>query len=65
MALGIEVTESALDELEARLLNKSGQVPLHDRFRALFTLKAVGGQAAVNIIGKGEQGSLQTNCHSS
>ncbi|KAG9010826.1 deoxyhypusine hydroxylase [Tulasnella sp. JGI-2019a] len=53
MAVGIEITENALVELEARLLNTSGQVPLHDRFRALFTLKAIGGQRAVNIIGKG------------
>ncbi|KAG8874945.1 deoxyhypusine hydroxylase [Tulasnella sp. 331] len=54
MAAGLKVTPSALDELEARLLNQNGQVPLHDRFRALFTLKAIGGQAAVNIIAKGE-----------
>ncbi|OBZ68712.1 Deoxyhypusine hydroxylase [Grifola frondosa] len=44
---------STLAALEASLLNTSGNVPLHNRFRALFTLKAFKNDDAVNIISKG------------
>ena len=45
---------SELNNLEALLLNTSGNVPLHNRFRALFTLKALKSDQAVHIISKGE-----------
>ena len=47
-----------LAALEASLLNTSGNVPLHNRFRALFTLKALKNDDAVKIISKGERASL-------
>ncbi|TCD70887.1 deoxyhypusine hydroxylase [Steccherinum ochraceum] len=48
-----QVTAEELTALEASLLNTSGNVPLHNRFRALFTLKALKNDVAVNIISKG------------
>ncbi|KAI0771216.1 ARM repeat-containing protein [Trametes elegans] len=48
-----EATSSSLAALEAALLNTSGNVPLHNRFRALFTLKALKNDDAVNVISKG------------
>jgi deoxyhypusine monooxygenase len=52
----LEVTPEKLAELENILLNTSGKVSLAQRFRALFTLKAIGksNEAVVDIIGKGE-----------
>lgn len=44
---------STLAALEASLLNTSGGVALHNRFRALFTLKALKNDDAVKIISKG------------
>ncbi|KAF9345244.1 hypothetical protein BGX34_004911, partial [Mortierella sp. NVP85] len=38
--------------LEADLCNHSGKVPLHERFRALFTLKALADNESVDIIGR-------------
>jgi len=48
-----DVSPSELTALEASLLNKSGNVPLHNRFRALFTLKALKSQEAIRIISEG------------
>ena len=48
------VPQSELNNLEALLLNIHGNVPLHNRFRALFTLKALKSDQAVHIISKGE-----------
>jgi hypothetical protein len=48
------VPQSELNNLETLLLNTSGNVPLHNRFRALFTLKALKTDQAVHIISKGE-----------
>ncbi|EPQ54583.1 ARM repeat-containing protein [Gloeophyllum trabeum ATCC 11539] len=48
-----EVSASTLEALEATLLNTSGTVPLHNRFRALFTLKSLKNDDAVEIISKG------------
>ena len=48
-----EVDAQTLAALEAALLNTSGSVPLHNRFRALFTLKALKNDTAVQIISKG------------
>lgn len=41
------------DELSDCLLNKSGMVPLPARFRALFALKYLGDEKAIDIIGQG------------
>lgn len=49
----LNVSQSDLAHLEALLLNNSGNVPLHNRFRALFTLKALKNEEAVRIISKG------------
>ena len=47
------VSPSELQTLEDCLLNKSNNVALHTRFRALFTLKSLKSEDAVNIIAKG------------
>jgi deoxyhypusine monooxygenase len=47
------VSPSELAVLETSLLNKSGNVPLHNRFRALFTLKSLKGADAIRIISEG------------
>ena len=44
---------SGLIALEASLLNRSGNVALHNRFRALFTLKALNTVDAIRIISEG------------
>jgi len=49
----LNVSQSDLGNLEALLLNNAGSVPLHNRFRALFTLKALKSDEAVRIISKG------------
>jgi deoxyhypusine monooxygenase len=53
MAADIFVSESELNALEAALLNASGNVSLHEQFRALFALKALKNEQAVRIISKG------------
>jgi deoxyhypusine monooxygenase len=50
----LNVSQAELNTLEASLLNLSGNVPLHNRFRALFTLKALKSEEAVRIISKGK-----------
>ena len=50
----LHVSPEELTKLEAALLNTSGSVPLHNRFRALFTLKALQNDEAVRIISKGK-----------
>ncbi|KAG1772418.1 ARM repeat-containing protein [Suillus occidentalis] len=47
------VSPSELAALRSALLNTSGTVPLHDRFRALFTLKSLKNDEAVAIISEG------------
>ena len=47
------MTPAELRALEDVLLNTSRKVPLHDRFRALFTLKSLKNDDAVAIISKG------------
>jgi deoxyhypusine monooxygenase len=49
----LNLSQAELGALEASLLNLSGNVPLHNRFRALFTLKALKSDEAVRIISKG------------
>jgi deoxyhypusine monooxygenase len=46
-------TKEAIDALERQLLNATGDVPLHSRFRALFTLKSLKSEAAIAAIAKG------------
>lgn len=46
------VNAETLSGLEATLLNTSGKVPLHNRYRALFTLKALKSEEAIVIIQK-------------
>lgn len=41
------------EELSECLLNKSGKVSLPARFRALFALKYLGDEKAIEIIGQG------------
>ncbi|ORY26316.1 putative Deoxyhypusine hydroxylase [Naematelia encephala] len=50
---GVQVTPAQLSALRATLLNTSGSTPLHERFRALFMLKAVGGPEVLEIISEG------------
>lgn len=50
----VAVSGNELASLEATLLNVPGNVPLHKRFRALFTLKALKNADAIRIISKGE-----------
>ncbi|KAJ3574713.1 hypothetical protein NP233_g1571 [Leucocoprinus birnbaumii] len=47
------VSQDTLRSLEDALLNRSGDVPLHNRFRALFTLKALKNEDAVKVISAG------------
>ena len=54
----LNVSQSDLGNLEALLLNNAGNVPLHNRFRALFTLKALKSEDAVRIISKGHPSIL-------
>lgn len=49
-----QTSPATLAALEASLLNTSGNVALHNRFRALFTLKALKTDDAVRIISKGQ-----------
>lgn len=53
--MSLEVSATQLDALSSSLLNKSGDIPLAKRFRALFTLKALatGNDEAIKIIAKG------------
>lgn len=57
--MAIQITASSLQTLEDTLLNISGNVPLHKRFRALFTLKALKNNDAIRIISKGMHGHLR------
>jgi deoxyhypusine monooxygenase len=50
----VSVSPDQLVSLQASLLNASGDTPLHNRFRALFTLKSLKSPDAVQIISKGD-----------
>jgi deoxyhypusine monooxygenase len=52
--MSVTVTPAQMDTLKATLLNTSGSTPLHERFRALFMLKAVGTDEVVEIVSEGE-----------
>ncbi|KIK57226.1 hypothetical protein GYMLUDRAFT_173046 [Collybiopsis luxurians FD-317 M1] len=49
------ISAAQLQALQDSLLNSSGNVPLHDRFRSLFTLKSLKNEDAIKIISKGFQ----------
>jgi hypothetical protein len=53
--MSVTVTSEQLSALRSTLLNTSGSTPLHERFRALFMLKAVGGDEVVQIVSEGAQ----------
>ncbi|KAG7088322.1 deoxyhypusine hydroxylase [Marasmius oreades] len=50
--MSASVTPEQLKALEDSLLNTTGNVPLHIRFRALFTLKALKSEEAIKIISR-------------
>ncbi|KAG6918777.1 hypothetical protein DXG01_011968 [Tephrocybe rancida] len=51
------ISSTELKSLEDSLLNTSGNIALHTRFRALFTLKSLKNEEAVRIISTGLQDS--------
>ncbi|KAF9027145.1 ARM repeat-containing protein [Hymenopellis radicata] len=53
--MAVTVSPAELKNLEDVLLNTSGNVLLHNRFRALFTLKSFKSEEAIQIISKGFQ----------
>ncbi|KAI0041993.1 deoxyhypusine hydroxylase [Auriscalpium vulgare] len=55
MVAELTVSPTEVQNLEAALLNTAGNVPLHNRFRALFTLKSFKNEDAIRIISKGFQ----------
>lgn len=52
--MSISVSSEQFKSLSDCLLDNSGKTPLHERFRALFTLKAVASEQAVEVIASGE-----------
>ena len=50
----MDASDDAYTSLAAKLLNTQGSVPLHERFRALFTLKSLKTPRAIEIISEGE-----------
>ncbi|KAF7310537.1 Deoxyhypusine hydroxylase [Mycena chlorophos] len=51
--MSVQISDSDLTALENALLNKNGSVLLHNRFRALFTLKSLKSDDAVRVISNG------------
>lgn len=49
----MDISDDAYTALRASLLNESGKTPLHERFRALFTLKSLKNERAIEIISEG------------
>ena len=58
--MSVTVSPEQMAILKATLLNTSGQVQLHERFRALFMLKAVGGKEVIDIVSEGASSSSYT-----
>ena len=56
-SMAVNVSSENIQLLRAILLNTSGKTPLHERFRALFMLKALGNDRVVKIISEGEWAS--------
>ena len=51
--LSEEQIQQALPLLRSQILNQTGEHLLHERFRAIFTLKSIGTDEAIQILGKG------------
>ncbi|KAJ9118080.1 hypothetical protein QFC24_006352 [Naganishia onofrii] len=51
--MSVSVSPEQFKSLADCLLDNSGKTPLHERFRALFTLKAVASEQAVEVIASG------------
>lgn len=51
--MSVQVSSAQMESLRSTLLNTSGNIPLHERFRSLFMLKAVGGDPVVQILAEG------------
>ncbi|KAI0726466.1 ARM repeat-containing protein [Fomitopsis betulina] len=49
----VQIDGARFTALEETLLNTPGNVPLHNRFRALFTLKSLKSEEAIRVISKG------------
>ncbi|EPS93382.1 hypothetical protein FOMPIDRAFT_1026567 [Fomitopsis schrenkii] len=49
----VQIDGTKFTALEETLLNTPGNVPLHNRFRALFTLKSLKSEEAIRVISKG------------
>lgn len=58
---GVAMTSSELAALEASFLNKSGNVPLHQRYKALFSLTDLKSPDVIRIISEGMPLSLINN----
>lgn len=54
--MSVTVSAEQMSLLRDTLLNTSGRTPLHERFRALFMLKAVGNDEVVQIVSDGKPG---------
>jgi deoxyhypusine monooxygenase len=52
--MSVAVTPAQMTALRATLLNTSETTPLHERFRALFMLKAIGNDEVVQIVSDGQ-----------
>jgi hypothetical protein len=52
--MSVQVTPAQMDTLKSTLLNTTGSTPLHERFRALFMLKAVNNDEVVKIVAEGK-----------
>lgn len=52
-----DLADEAYVALRVALLNENGKWPLHDRFRALFTLKSLKTKKAIKIISEGAHSS--------
>ncbi|KAF0455585.1 ARM repeat-containing protein [Gigaspora margarita] len=48
----LKLDPAAYDNLETTLTNKNGQIPLHKRFRAMFTLKNLADKESIDILAK-------------
>ena len=56
--MSVQVTPAQMDTLKSTLLNTTGSTPLHERFRALFMLKAVNNDQVVKIVAEGKSTTL-------
>lgn len=50
----MDFSDESYAALKAALLNEKGSTALHERFRALFTLKSLKTEKAIDIISQGQ-----------